>query len=235
MTKPFFYIVQHKTGVKYAGIKFARGCSPDDLWTTYFTSSKKVHALLEEDPNSFSIVEVTEFDCRESLIAHEVSFLKSVNAPYSDDWLNLAVGKAVNPDAVKATCLEKYGVDSWMKTPDAKGLGFKEGNTYGCFERSEETRKRMSEAFKGRVFSDSHKKAISDSRRGIKASLEARKKMSETRQRGDHPRAVRVQTPDGIFPCQNDAADFYGKSSAWVRKRCKNHNYPDFLLIRSNP
>lgn len=232
MTQPFFYIVEHKTGVRYAGIKFSKGCSPDDLLTTYFTSSKRVHSLLQEDPNAFSVVEIKEFDCKDSLLEYEVSFLKSVNAPYSKDWLNLAAGKAINPEAVKATCLEKYGVDNWMKTPDAKGLGFKEGNTYGCFKRSEETRAKMSQAFKGRVFSDEHRLAISESKRGSRASPEARKKMSDARQRGDHPRARKVQTPDGIFACQNDAADFYGMSSAWVRKRCKNPNYPEFFLVQ---
>ena len=232
MTQPFFYIVQHKTGVRYAGIKFSRGCSPDDLLRTYFTSSKRVHALLEKDADSFTIVEIKEFDCKDALIEYEVSFLKDVNAPYSEDWLNLAAGKAINPEAAKATCLEKYGVDNWMKTPEAKGLGFKEGNTYGRFKRSEETRKKMSEAFKGRVFSESHRKAISDRRQGTTASLETRLKMSEARQKGNHPRARRVQTPAGTFACQNDAADFYGKSSAWVRKRCKNPKYPDFFLVQ---
>ena len=232
MTQPFFYIVQHKTGVRYAGIKFSRGCSPDDLLRTYFTSSKRVHALLEKDADSFTIVEIKEFDCKDALIEYEVSFLKDVNAPYSEDWLNLAAGKAINPEAAKATCLEKYGVDNWMKTPDAKGLGFKEGNTFGCFKRSDETKARMSQAFKGRVFSDEHKAAISRSKKGSKASPETRKKMSDARQRGKHPRARAVQTPNGIFACQNDAADFYGISSGGIRKRCKNHNYPEFFLIQ---
>jgi group I intron endonuclease len=109
--------------------------------------------------------------------------------------------------------------------------GFEEGNKFGCFKRSEETKQRMSEAFTGRVFSDEHKARISKSRKGTKASEEVRKKMSEQRQRGKHPRARQVHTPMGIFECQNDAADAYKKSSAWVRKKCKDSRFPEFYLI----
>lgn len=113
--------------------------------------------------------------------------------------------------------------------------GFEEGNKLGCFKRSDETKAKMSAASLGRVFSPEHRQRISAARKGTRASADARARMSAQRQRGGHPRAVKVQTPDGIFLCQNDAADFYGKSSAWVRKRCKNPSHPDFFLIRSNP
>lgn len=108
--------------------------------------------------------------------------------------------------------------------------GFELGNTEGCFKRSEETRKKMSEAFKGRKFSETHRKRISDSRTGTRASAETKAKLSLARQRGDHPRARKVFTPDGVFKCQNDAADFYGMSSSWVRRRCKDSKYPEFYL-----
>lgn len=109
--------------------------------------------------------------------------------------------------------------------------GFEPGNKYGCFKRSEETKKKMSKAFAGRNFSDSHKEKIKSARTGTKASEETKQKFSKMRQKGEHPRARKVQTPDGVFECQNDAADFYKKSSAWIRKRCKDVRYPGFYLI----
>lgn len=109
--------------------------------------------------------------------------------------------------------------------------GFESGNKLGCFARSEETKKKMSEAFTGRVFSEEHRNNIRKAKLNKKASLETKQKMSAQRQRGNHPRAIKVATPDGIFECQNDAANFYNKSSAWIRKRCKDSRYPDFYLI----
>lgn len=106
--------------------------------------------------------------------------------------------------------------------------GFEEGNKLGCFQRSDETKAKMSAAFTGRVFSPEHRQRISAARKGTKASADARARMSAQRQRGDHPRAVAVHTPLGVFSCQNDAADAYGKSAAWVRKKCKDQRFPDF-------
>lgn len=46
---PFVYRVTNTTtGLYYIGSRYARGCHPSDLWTTYFTSSKRVHQMLEQ-------------------------------------------------------------------------------------------------------------------------------------------------------------------------------------------
>ena len=37
MTIPFTYYLYHKpTGKKYYGVRFKKGCHPDDLWNKYF-------------------------------------------------------------------------------------------------------------------------------------------------------------------------------------------------------
>lgn len=59
--------------------------------------------------------------------------------------------------------------------------GFEPGNKIGCFKRSEQTKKNMSKAFTGRVFSESHRQKIKESKTGKKASDSAKKKMSELR------------------------------------------------------
>jgi hypothetical protein len=44
---PYVYIIKNKTtGLKYIGMRYAKGCNPNDLLVTYFTSSKLVHKLL---------------------------------------------------------------------------------------------------------------------------------------------------------------------------------------------
>lgn len=181
---PFVYIIRDTSNnKKYAGVKFSKGCKPSDILTSYFTSSKVVKSLIKQG-REFVIDKIVEFETKEDAIEFEELLLLTVNAHLSDDWYNLAAGRAINPDAVKQTCLAMYGVDNWMKTEAAKEsrIGFKLGNAYGCFERSEETKAKMSKSFTGRVFSEEHRKKISESRTGTRASAETRAKMSAARE-----------------------------------------------------
>ena len=112
-----------------------------------------------------------------------------------------------------------------MKTDEgrelAKSIGFQKGNNHGNFKRSEDTKRKISAAFKGRKFSEDALLRMSESQKGRKASEETKKKFSEQRTRGKHPRAIKIQTPDGMFECINDAADYYSVSSSTIRKWIK--------------
>ena len=57
------------------------------------------------------------------------------------------------------------------------------GNTYGCFKRSEETRRRMSVANKGKQLTYETKRKLSISHIGKKANEDTRKKISEDSQK----------------------------------------------------
>jgi group I intron endonuclease len=59
--------------------------------------------------------------------------------------------------------------------------GFLPNNKLGCFPRSEETKKKISVAFKGREFSEQHRQKIAIGKTGLKASDETKKKMSDKR------------------------------------------------------
>jgi len=59
--------------------------------------------------------------------------------------------------------------------------GFLPNNKLGCFPRSEETKKKLSVAFKGREFSEQHKQKIAVGKTGLKANDETKKKMSDKR------------------------------------------------------
>lgn len=232
MTQPFVYIIKNvNTGIRYAGVKYAKNCQPSDLLTTYLTSSKIVKFLLKENIKCFEITKIIEFDSKEDAIDFEELLLLTVDAAGSPDWYNQANGKAINADVVRKTCLLKYGEDSWMKTPEgktkAKLIGFKAGNTFGTFKKSDETKLKMSIAFTGRVYSEEARSNMAASRKGKKASEEVKRKMSESRKRGKHPRAIKIVTPDGIFDCMNDAAEFYNVCSGTIRKwlNTKQHTF----------
>jgi hypothetical protein len=209
----YFYLIQHKnSGKKYAGVRYAKNCHRDELLVTYFTSSRIVKRLLKDDPACFDIIEVKNFDINEEAIAYELNFIKENNAHLSEDWFNQAAAKAINPKAVKQACLERYGVENWTQTKEYKNsdLGFKPGNKHGCFPRSEETKQKMSEAFKGRVFSDEHKQKIRESHIGSTASAETKEKMAAAR-RGK-PRPVSFSEKMSI-KMKGENNPMYGKVS----------------------
>lgn len=178
---PFFYIIRNvETNIRYAGVKFSKGCKPSDLLKSYFTSSKTVKNLIENGAK-FIIDKIIEFENKENAIEFEELFLLDINAHISPAWYNLSAGKAINPDHAKSTMLKKYGADNYMKTDAARGLGFKKGNTFGCYKRSDETKQRMSIAFSGRIFSESHREKLRQSKIGLKVSQEVKDKMSMVR------------------------------------------------------
>jgi len=179
--QPYVYIIRNiDTGIRYCGCKFAKGCKPDDLLVSYLTSSKVVRKLIDCGAK-FEIEQVAVVSTKEEAIELEELILTEVQAHTSASWYNLSISGAINPEHVKASCVEKYGVENWMITDMAKGMGFKKGNTYGCFKRSEETKLKMSEAFTGRVFSEEHRNSIAKARTGVKASIQTIQKMSDIR------------------------------------------------------
>jgi len=64
---PYVYFIKHiPTGLKYIGAEYGKSkkiANPDNLWTTYFTSSKLVKKLIGEyGANSFKIKILKQFD-----------------------------------------------------------------------------------------------------------------------------------------------------------------------------
>lgn len=86
---PFTYLIGWSNLNKYYyGVRYAKDCHPDDLWNTYFTSSKIVQQFreLNGEPDIVQIRHI--FESRESALEWEYKFLMKVNALKSDKWLN---------------------------------------------------------------------------------------------------------------------------------------------------
>lgn len=117
MTTPFVYIIRNTSNnMRYAGVKFAKGCRPSDLLTSYFTSSATVKNLIAEEIE-FTIDKIIEFDSKEDAMEFEELLLKTVNAHRSKDWYNENAGRAINPDRVKETSLKRFGVENPGSSP----------------------------------------------------------------------------------------------------------------------
>ena len=92
-TKPFTYFLQWTTINKcYYGVRYAQGCNPTDLMTTYFSSSKKVKELITNIglPDVYFVDEV--FDNKQDAVKYEHNYLKEINAAKCKSFLNRTNG-----------------------------------------------------------------------------------------------------------------------------------------------
>jgi hypothetical protein len=87
---PYTYHLYHKpTNKHYYGARYAKNAHVDDLWHTYFTSSKRVRNLIKEyGEDSFIPTARKVFDSAESAVLWESKILSKVNAKHNPNWLN---------------------------------------------------------------------------------------------------------------------------------------------------
>lgn len=84
-----YYIFNTITNQHYYGARWADGCHPNDLWSTYFTSSKKVKELIERYGVESFIVQIRktftdETSCRE----WERRVLTRLKIKSRPEWIN---------------------------------------------------------------------------------------------------------------------------------------------------
>lgn len=93
--KPFAYHLYHKPTKKhYYGIRYRKGCSPNELWESYFSSSPIVHQLIEEYGKESFVPSVRKiFESGAKAVAWESKFLSKVDAQHNEQWLNRHNGK----------------------------------------------------------------------------------------------------------------------------------------------
>lgn len=89
-TKPFTYLLRFKpTGQLYYGSRYSNGCCPEQLWTTYYTSSKVIKQLISKHgKDSFDYKITRIFQNKKEARNWEFRFLSKVNAKRSNLWLN---------------------------------------------------------------------------------------------------------------------------------------------------
>jgi len=90
-TVPFTYCIRWTAHNKwYYGVKYSDGCSPKDLWTTYFTSSKYVKEFRTAygEPDLIEIRKI--FDSKTAARKWENKFLLKTKAGKNPNSLNMA-------------------------------------------------------------------------------------------------------------------------------------------------
>lgn len=150
--KPFTYYLYHiPTGNKYYGVKYSKNCKPTDLWSTYFSSSKKVKSLIEQyGKNSFKYEIRKTFTSKEAAILWEKKVLRRLKVLQKKEWLNSNVSGAISyhihPRGMKDKKHSDYTKNKLRVL--RKGLSYEE--IYGL-EKANMERAKRSEAHKGKT------------------------------------------------------------------------------------
>ena len=149
MATPYTYRIGWKQhNLWYYGVRYARGCVPEDLWKTYFTSSIEVSArrLQLGEPD---VVEVRRvFDNGEAARRWEERVLRKVKAVKSPLWLNLSNG-GVEFCSTRPETRAKIAAYRTGKPSPRRGV-----------KLSDDTRAKMSSAKRGRKVSQETKEAL---------------------------------------------------------------------------
>lgn len=168
MTVPYTYLLKHiPTGKFYYGCRFAEGCNPSEFWVSYKTSSKYVKELLQQyGEDSFDYEIRKTFKDKQSARIWETKVLKKLNVVGRDDFLNMTDNISISPEAASKGKKGKFGV---YKISEEQKSAIKKANT--GLKRSEEVKRKMSEAHKGK----------STWNKGIPASKETKQKMTDAK------------------------------------------------------
>jgi hypothetical protein len=130
---PFTYVIRFPTFDKlYYGVRYAKGCLPDDLGTIYFSSSKTVAKYLKVEPTPIFEVRKTFSSVEASHLA-ETRFLKRVDARHNPKFLN------------------RHNNDCWKPLDNCgeKNPAFGKPGTMLGRKHSEKTLQQMSDVKKG--------------------------------------------------------------------------------------
>ena len=100
MIKAYTYFVGWtKLNKFYYGVRYAKGCSPEDLFVTYFTSCKGVHNLIGEHGNP-DLIEVRKtFENIDRAREWEHRVLRRLKVIEKDFWINKSDNKSICPIA----------------------------------------------------------------------------------------------------------------------------------------
>ena len=92
MTTPYTYVLKHKpTGRIYFGARWAKKCHPDDLFVTYFSSSKTINKMIKEEGADVFMYKVVEtFSRPEDCVRKEYEVLQKYKAGRNPRFINLS-------------------------------------------------------------------------------------------------------------------------------------------------
>lgn len=157
----YTYLIIHKeTNTFYYGCRYSKNSKPEDLWSTYFTSSKYVYELIEKyGKDSFDYHIRKIFDDVDKCREWEHKVLRRMNVVGRNDFINRTDSKIFSLES----CLK--GVRNRVWTEEHKEIARQIGKRNKGKKRTTEQKKKMSEALRHNT-----------RKLGVKESLETRLK-----------------------------------------------------------
>ena len=247
---PYTYLIRHRpTSKVYYGYRSANRVDPEqDLWKQYFTSSPKVQQLIEETGVDSFDVEVRQiFETKEQASDWETRVLRRCKVLHDDRWINQNIAGYIVPTEESRKKISDYHKDKPKTDEHKQNLSksqkgkpkkstvyqsdeyrkqmslLKSGSGNGRYgkEVSEETRRKISEAKKGKQvahnkgvpMTDEQKQKLSEKMKGRKVDPDvlARRVASQTGQ---------TRTKLYCEHCKRDIAQgwFYRHGNACAQK-----------------
>ena len=170
--QPYTYLIGWSNRDRwYYGVRYGQNCHPNDLWKTYFTSSKLVEQerLMFGEPDIIEVRRV--FDSPQKAMLWEDKVLKLLQVDQSKRWINERAG-------------------SWPLAIMSEQVKSKISTARKGTRHSEDTKKKMSAAHTGKVLSKETKERMSEVRRGMKRgpmSEEQKRAISATKKGNPGP------------------------------------------------
>lgn len=183
----------------YYGVRYARGCHPNDLWASYFTSSKHVQIFREEhgEPDVIEVRQTFPTDTLARAWEHKV--LRRMKVIYDNKWLNKSQGKTPSRFGFQTSeeTKAKMSTSAKGRPSHRKGKSLPEETKQKMRKpksdihkenirlsrmgklHSEETRSKL----KNRIMPDEAKKKIGIAHKGKPLSEEHKRKISESLKR----------------------------------------------------
>jgi hypothetical protein len=206
-TTPYTYLLKFIPENKfYYGVRFAKGCSPDDFWKKYFTSCKEIHALMKERGVGrylwdFEIRRV--FENTNDARIWENKVLRRMKVIERDDFFNKTDNFAITamPGEKNPFYGKTHSAETRQKiSQKSKGRKFSDGANkkkgrkgalHPNYRKScpSQTRQAVAKANRGRIHTEETRKKLSKAKRGEKHPLygkkhseQSRRQMSKTQQ-----------------------------------------------------
>lgn len=155
MHQPYTYYLYHKpTKQHYYGVRWAKNCHPNDLFVTYFSSSKKIKELISKyGINTFTFKVRKIFNNKQEAILWEHKVLTKLNVNNRKDWLNQNISGSIVYDV--------HPLKGKHHTIETKA---KISNSRKGFKHSEKSKNIMSESRKGEKHWNYNKKHSEESK-----------------------------------------------------------------------
>jgi len=170
---PYCYLIGWKEQNEwYYGVRYAKDCHPDELWVSYFTSSKYVKDKIEKYGNPSFIQIRKTFNSVDKARGWEHKVLRRLDVINQTKWLNESNAISIPPQ--RGEKHYAYGVGFSKEHKETLGkirsINYKgEGNPFYGKTHSDKARQLISAAAKNRTgwfHKDSTKKKISNSNKG---------------------------------------------------------------------